>query len=345
MTIHGAKGLESPFVIVLDANNTKPNPDKMGVLMDWPPQEMGPLHLSAFNTKTLTSPRKEINEAEKAIGLNENWNLFYVAMTRAKQGLWISGDAQKPSPNNPTGLNQESWYGKASEAGLLPYPVPESPIENTQKTPRVHQAEDKTISLDDFVLKWPHAIHHQTKLLNDIEAGITVEVFAGEDEAMAEPDPEVLQEGTNFHKLLEFLTPDSGNQSKPPMPSEQELMNWLSIDQESAKKLLGQVKTVLESSRLQRYLTSGDWIAAWNELDIVTKEGKGKRMDRLVELDDHIAIIDYKLTIPTVGSEKYEKYRKQLQGYQAELARIRPDKPVRTYLISSLGDLVEVKAT
>jgi ATP-dependent helicase/nuclease subunit A len=67
-------------------------------------------------------------------------------------------------------------------------------------------------------------------------------------------------------------------------------------------------------------------------------------MDRLVELDDHIAIIDYKLTIPSVGSEKYEKYRKQLQSYQAELTRIRPDKSVRTYLISSQGDLVEIKS-
>ena len=344
MTIHGAKGLESPFVIVLDANNTKPNPDKMGVLMDWPPQEMGPLHLSAFNTKTLTSPRKEINEAEKAIGVNENWNLFYVAMTRARQGLWISGDAQKPTPNNPTGLNQESWYGKASEAGLLPYLLPESPLENTQQTPRVPQAEDKTISLDDFVLKWSHAIHHQTQLLSDIESGVTVEVFAGEDEVITEPDPEVLQEGTNFHKLLEFLTPDSGNQNKPPMPSEQELMNWLGINQDDAKKLIHQVKTVLDTSELKRYLSSREWIAAWNELDLVSEGGKGSRMDRLVELDDHIAIIDYKLTIPSVGSEKYEKYRKQLQGYQAELTRIRPDKSVRTYLISSQGDLVEIKS-
>jgi ATP-dependent helicase/nuclease subunit A len=44
-----------------------------------------------------------------------------------------------------------------------------------------------------------------------------------------------------------------------------------------------------------------------------------------------------------VGSEKYEKYRKQLQGYQAELARIREDKPNKAYLISSKGEIVEVK--
>ena len=342
MTIHGAKGLESPFVIVLDANNTKANPEKIGVLMDWPPHEMGPLHLSAFNTKTLTSPRTEINEAEKAIGINENWNLFYVAMTRARQGLWISGDAQKPTTNNPTGLNEESWYGKASAAGLSVYPVPDITLVKTQNTPRAPQAESKTISIDDFVLQWPHAINHHTQLVSDIKTGITVEVFAGEDKTITEPDPELLQEGTNFHKLLEFLTPDSGNQNKPLMPSEQELMNWLGINQESAKKLLDQAKAVLEKPELQRYLTSGEWLAAWNELDLVSEGGKSSRMDRLVELDDHFAVIDYKLTIPTVGSEKYEKYRKQLQGYQAGLESIRKDKKIKTFLISALGELHEV---
>jgi len=66
-------------------------------------------------------------------------------------------------------------------------------------------------------------------------------------------------------------------------------------------------------------------------------------MDRLVELDDHLAIIDYKLTIPKEGSEQYEKYRAQLKNYQAELTRIREDKPNKAYLISSKGEMVEVK--
>jgi ATP-dependent helicase/nuclease subunit A len=55
-----------------------------------------------------------------------------------------------------------------------------------------------------------------------------------------------------------------------------------------------------------------------------------------------LAILDYKLTIPEEGDEKYDKYRKQLQGYQAELARIRKDKPNKAFLISSKGDLKEI---
>jgi ATP-dependent helicase/nuclease subunit A len=63
-------------------------------------------------------------------------------------------------------------------------------------------------------------------------------------------------------------------------------------------------------------------------------------MDRLVEFDDHIAILDYKLTIPELGSKKYEQYREQLQNYREELTRIRKDKPNKAYLISSFGEIV-----
>lgn len=120
-------------------------------------------------------------------------------------------------------------------------------------------------------------------------------------------------------------------------------MNWLSVDQDSAIKLITYVQKVLTTPELKHYLTSGEWVQAWNELDITSKDGKSYRMDRLVEFDDRLAIIDYKLTIPEVGSDKYEKYRKQLQGYQAELKRIRKDKSNKAYLISSKGAIVEVK--
>ncbi|WP_216187546.1 UvrD-helicase domain-containing protein [Polynucleobacter sp. MWH-HuK1] len=338
MTIHGAKGLESPFVIILDANNTDTNVDYSGVLIDWSPQEESPSHLSLFTSKTLTGLRAEINEAEKQIGEKENWNLLYVAMTRARQGLWISGDAQKPTANNPSGLDKSSWYGKASKAELSVYQVREQVI--AEEVESVRTATEYAV--EDYVLEWNPAQDSYKQMLSDIESGVTVEVFVGEDEQVENPDPEILEEGINFHKLLEFITPDSANPSKPAMPSEQEVMNWLNIDQVHAKRVIERTKTVLEAPKLKPYLTSGQWIAAWNELDIASEVGKSYRIDRLVELEDHIAIIDYKLTIPEVGSEKYEIYRRQLQGYQAELIRIRRDKPSKAYLIAADGKMHQV---
>jgi ATP-dependent helicase/nuclease subunit A len=344
MTIHGAKGLEAPFIIMLDSNSTEWRKPHRGVLLDWSPEEASPDHLSLYTAKTLTGIRRDIFQKENEVGQNENWNLLYVAMTRAKQGLWLSGVEGKTN----TGINERSWYGRALAAGLSTQDVTSlnSRDDNPQENEIQQELGSIPFKIDHFEIEWDDAKRDYQDRQSKIESGALAEERKAKllESAKEAPDPEVLQEGTNFHKLLEFLTPDSSNQNRPPMPSEQELMNWLSINQDDAKKLIHQVKTVLDTSELKRYLTSGEWIAAWNELDIATKDGKGYRMDRLVELDDHIAIIDYKLTIPSVGSEKYEKYLKQLQSYQAELTRIRPDKSIRTYLISSQGDLVEIKS-
>ena len=350
MTIHGAKGLESPFVIILDANHTVGASDHSGVLLEWSPNDRSPSHLSMYTKAGLTSPRTKIREDEEVISQNENWNLLYVAMTRAKQGLWISGVAKEPTTNNPIGLDQKSWYARVQFGKLPTVDLAElvaanpSGAENQGESKEGALASD-TFSIEGFQIAWEQAKTHYQEVISKIESGALAKELKDKalEQAKVESDPEILEEGTNFHKLLEFLTPDSSNETKPPMPSEQQLMNWLGVDEEGAMKLLGHVQKVLTTPELQRYLTSGEWLQAWNELDITSEDDKSYRMDRLVEFDDHLAIIDYKLTIPEVGSEKYEKYRKQLQGYQAELARIREDKPNKAYLISSKGEIVEVK--
>ena len=342
MTIHGAKGLEAPFVIMLDANNTEWRAPHRGVLLDWSPEDASPVHLSLYTSKTLTGERSAIFKKENDVGQNENWNLLYVAMTRAKQGLWLSGVEARTK----TGINERSWYGRALAASVETLDVASLhlPNENPQEAEVQQELGSMPFKIDHFAIAWDDAVKDHEDRLSGIESGALADALKAKllEKAKEEPDPELLQEGTNFHKLLEFLTPDSGNQNKPAMPSEQELMNWLSIDQESAKQLLDRARTVLEKPALQRYLTSGEWIAAWNELDLVGEKGKSHRMDRLVELDDHFAIIDYKLTIPDEGSEKYEKYCKQLQDYKAELKRIREGKDIKTFLISAKGELHQV---
>jgi ATP-dependent helicase/nuclease subunit A len=336
MTIHGAKGLESPFVIVLDANNTEWRAPHRGVLLDWSPEHASPSHLSLYTAKTLTGERGAIFKKENDVSQNENWNLLYVAMTRAKQGLWLSGVQSRTK----TGINERSWYGRALTAG-----VPILVFHTLDKESPIKQDEIKLelgsmpFKIDHFEIAWDQAKKNYQDSILKIESGALAKSL---EQTTEEPDPEILEEGTNFHKLLEFLTIDSSNQTKPDMPSEQEVMNWLDIDQAHAKQVIERTQKVLEAPELSKYLSSGQWVAAWNELDIASKEGKSYRMDRLVELDDHLVIIDYKLTIPELGSEKYEKYRKQLQGYQAELTRIRQDKPNKAYLISSEGKIHQI---
>lgn len=340
MTIHGAKGLESPFVILLDANHTEGKADHRGVLLDWPPESESPSHLSMYTSATLTNPRSEVRERELLISKNENWNLLYVAMTRAKQGLWISGVAKAPTTKNPIGLDEKSWYGRAMLGQLTTLEEQPTPLKNKILPPANQKsANPRDFMMDDFEVSWGAAKASHEQLLKDIESGMTLEVFQDDDSA---PDnSKILEEGVHFHRLLEHLTHQTGATSPESMSADQ-IARWLGINHELANKALDQATTVLNAQELQRYLTENQWVQAWNEIDIADKEGRSYRMDRLVEFDDHLAILDYKLTIPEEGSEAYGKYRAQLNNYKQELARIRPDKPNKAFLISSKGDLKEV---
>jgi ATP-dependent helicase/nuclease subunit A len=340
MTIHGAKGLESPFVIMLDANHTEGKADHRGVLLDWPPQSESPSHLSMYTLATLTHPRSEVRERELLIAKNENWNLLYVAMTRAKQGLWISGVAKAPTAKNPTGLDEKSWYGKAILAQLAMFEDQAMPTDSKTQDPASQKTKSSNdFMIDDFEVSWSAAQTSYTKQLKDIESGVTLEIF--QDDGGAPDNSKILEEGVHFHRLLEHLTIQTGATSPEPISADQ-VIRWLGITKESAKKALDQANTVLNTQELKPYLTANQWVQAWNEIDVVSLDGKSLRLDRLVEFDDHLAILDYKLTIPEEGSEAHSKYRAQLNNYKQELARIRPDKPARAYLISAKGEIKEM---
>ncbi len=340
MTIHGAKGLESPFVIMLDSNHTEGKADHRGVLLDWPPESESPSHLSMYTSATLTNPRSEVRERELLIGKNENWNLLYVAMTRAKQGLWISGVAKAPTTKNPIGLDEKSWYGRAMLGQLAT--LEDQPTSLKHKTPAptsLKAVNPKDFMMDDFEVSWSAAKVSHAQQLKDIESGVTLEVFQDDDGA---PDnSKILEEGVHFHRLLEHLTMQTGAANPKPMTADQ-VARWLGIAEELASKALDQAITVLSTQELQHYLTANQWVQAWNEIDVVSLDGKSFRLDRLVEFGDHLVILDYKLTIPEAGSEAHIKYRAQLNNYKQELARIRPDKPAKAYLISAKGEIAEV---
>ena len=168
---------------------------------------------------------------------------------------------------------------------------------------------------------------------------MTLEVFQGDSGALN--NSKILEEGVHFHRLLEHLTHQTGAAGPESMSADQ-IARWLGISNELASKALDQATTVLNTQELHQYLTANEWVQAWNEIDVVSLDGRSFRLDRLVEFDDHLAILDYKLTIPEEGSEARNKYRAQLNNYKQELARIRPDKPAKAYLISAKGEITEV---
>jgi ATP-dependent helicase/nuclease subunit A len=107
MTVHGAKGLQAPIVILADAAD---DPDKS------PPRglELSETIMGDRRAVPLPSLRKEekaapVREAEEEVAKEEreeHWRLLYVAMTRAEEALFIVGALRKKQAE----VLPESWY-------------------------------------------------------------------------------------------------------------------------------------------------------------------------------------------------------------------------------------------
>jgi ATP-dependent helicase/nuclease subunit A len=321
-------------------------------LLDWPPNEAAPIHLSAFTKDTITSPRTQIQEEEQRIASNENWNALYVAMTRAKQGLWISGVATSSAKED--GLDVNSWYHRIQAAELPDFAISDevATASNDHGPTQLKQGDaPMPFSIDDFVLSWDVAKSSHALQLANIENG-RVHSNAVNPPPEPELDPRILEDGVYFHALLECCTLQSGSTFLD-LPSLEHTMNWFGIDEARATLALSRAKTVLQADALKPYLLDGDWIQAWNEIDVLIPSDAAQvededrktmhtRFDRLVEFADRLVILDYKLTLPKEGDSKVALYQKQLQQYTAGLKRLRSDKPIEAYLVSAAGELLQM---
>ncbi|GIL07161.1 MAG: hypothetical protein BroJett031_36810 [Betaproteobacteria bacterium] len=129
MTIHGAKGLEAEIVVLADAHRSEPR-EASGVLLAWPPQQDRPQHFSLFaagaGRGAARAPWFDEEDAQRAL---EGWNLLYVAATRARQVLIVSGAAGRNDPG-------ETAYTRLAVAAQLSVPTP---LDSAAAAPR---AED-----------------------------------------------------------------------------------------------------------------------------------------------------------------------------------------------------------
>jgi ATP-dependent helicase/nuclease subunit A len=101
--------------------------------------------------------------------------------------------------------------------------------------------------------------------------------------------------------------------------------------------LWNQAQHLLTSPQLARFFDVRQYRSACNELPYINAKGELKRIDRLVEFDDEVWVLDYKLG----ESENAARYRTQMLEYKTAMQSVYAAKVVRCALLFSDGELIE----
>ena len=111
MTVHGAKGLEAPFVILADSTA---DPAKLGGVartVDFPLGRDGPkVPLVRPRKAERIPPFDGLIANEEAADLEEHWRLLYVGLTRASERLVVAGIRPK------TEMAENCWHKRVERA-------------------------------------------------------------------------------------------------------------------------------------------------------------------------------------------------------------------------------------
>jgi ATP-dependent helicase/nuclease subunit A len=306
LTVHGAKGLEAPIVWLIDATAKRKPRDGYDVLVTWPTGAERPSHFSFLTTKAEQGKSREIFLAEElAIHEQEEANLLYVAMTRAKQYLIVSG--------NRVGSGTGSWYEALSQT---------LQVREIAQSDSVSQAaivipidSDDSISIEEEPLAtFPHGTRKSVVVDSNRDYGI------------------------KLHSLLETAHDSEISNAI----AERILANEENATREN---LMRHARSILRAPHLQHFFDPKKFKAASNEVSLVDANGELLRLDRLVEFDDEVWVLDYKsATSQTAQSSALlADYRAQLTCYRGALLEIYPDKLLRCGLI--FGDAVLQEVT
>jgi len=345
MTVHGAKGLESPVVILPDTTQ-KPAARMHGLFEDddcgliWSPYKSGEPELAAA-----------LRERREAREYGEYLRQLYVAMTRAKDRLLVCGYRHGKGGR----VDDESWHALIHNALLTQGAVIETPFGEGLRlgAPETMRAAAERASPagaptpDWLNAPWrddskPPRRRAAPSSLADMEAGGRA-YSPLEDEV-----GERFLRGSIIHKLLEIL---------PELPAE---------TRETAAQTYLDRRAELDSAAREDILSSA--LSVLNDAQFAPLFGPGSRaevsvvggaealpegvvingqVDRLVTSGDSVLVVDYKTNRPPPADPESvdPAYIRQMAAYRAVLANVFPGKAIRCALLwTETAHLMEIES-
>ena len=349
MTVHGAKGLEAPLVILADTM-TPPAGPRQPRLLTLSGQAVVWAGKKAEDCSAMASAR----QATLAEACDEYRRLLYVAMTRAADRLIICGaDGERRRPDG-------CWYDLI-RAALAPQLVEET--DSGEKVLRFRQtaampaaATAPSIPAKIAEPELPSWLRQAAPVRQHRPVPMAPSSAFDEEIAWAASSTvgdrqKALQRGLIVHRLMQSL-PDIAPAARKPALERYVGNAGQDLSPDERAEIARQVLAILEDDKFADVFAAG----SRPEVPIIGRISRPDhevvlvtgQVDRLIAKDDAVLVVDYKTDslVPGGLDDVPLGYIAQLALYRAVLMRIYPGKTVHAALIFSAGPiLLEIPAS
>ena len=356
MTIHGAKGLEAPIVILPET--TAP---RAGTKTPFHYDADGQAFLWSPNSKEDAAAFRALREAQTDAEKREDARLLYVAMTRARDLLILCGfhygqrkkDTADSAAEDPDSKSQDTWYNLFERALALMGP-------GKTLTGHIGESDDFSFTLwgdyagrlapDALVKSTPPALPAWINLPPPAETQrarrIAPSALApdGSEPATLSPlQPNAklrFQRGRLIHELLQRLPDLPEDQWE--MRARRRLTREQDLEDETREQMVEETLAVLRHPTFAPLYGPGSRAEA-----SIVGRGPGLpedmvvygSVDRLVVTQSEVMVLDFKTNRPPPQTLEgvAQVYLNQMAAYRALLLGNWPDKKVRCALLWTDG--------
>ncbi len=325
MTIHGAKGLQAPVVILADCCGLPLESDKVITLKSANQNERLPIWFARKGN--LKGPLEEEAERNRAKQQAENWRLWYVALTRAADRLYITGWTSNRSGSK----DETTWYqvaeasfdtlegvdnftsprwGEAKRFAIGAFPAPSDTADEIARTGAPFTVPDWVHTPPAQEAVPPRPLY--PSMITD-EAAMVWPSPSGEQQSQA------MLRGKALHKLLEIL---------PALPASerlsvaQHLLPSATFADRDA--MVAAVMGLIADPAFADVFSEDALVEVPISAVLASGQVLSGRIDRLIMTQSAVLCVDYKsnLTVPASINDVPVAYIRQMAAYTNALSRI-----------------------
>jgi ATP-dependent helicase/nuclease subunit A len=340
MTVHGAKGLQAPIVILPDTTSA-PKLEKGGLFFT---RTGEPIWVGAKTNDTEETAALRFDSDERA--LREHRRLLYVALTRAQDRLLVCGAA---TGSSTAGYDKNSWYALCEQsmqrlvAAGAAATASDTLADTTREIIRIGEAPRRLVAADRDAsagaslptwLRAPAPAETARRVLSP--SGLSRKAEPPVMTPFGPGREERLRRGRLIHLLFEHL-PEFPEKERS-KAAERFLRRQPGLSPAEQKEMIKAATGVLEDKRFAAVFGPGGRAEA-PVIGQIGPDTINGRVDRLVITDAEILVVDYKTDrpAPAAVADVGEAYIAQMAAYRAVLSQRWPDRPIRCLLVWTDG--------